>query len=155
MPAEGLLSRLARVEDERSLSALTHRYLTLADSRQWVAWSETFTEDAVFDLPNSFGLMTGRQEIFDVCVGKMEGTWAETQHLIVNADFTVDGDQARGTANLIFTGVPPGASPTDVYMMGGRYLWRFRRTDGGWRISQAWEEFIWNNGTELEAVFEP
>lgn len=151
---ESLSRRIALIEDDMALNRLIHSYLSLADSRQWVEWSETFTEDASFDLPNSFGLMRGRQEIYDTCVGKMEGTWKDTQHNIVNSNFQIDGDTATGTANIIFAAVPAGGEPSDVYLMGGRYRWKFARTAQGWRIADAWEEFFWNNGTPMKEVFE-
>lgn len=146
--------RIQKIEDNLALNKLINDYLTLADQRRWQEWSETFTEDAIFDLPNSFGIMRGRQEIYDICVGKMEGVWADTQHMIVNTDFDVAGDTAKGTANIIFTGLPTGASETEYYMMGGRYRWQFVRTASGWKIADAWEEFIWNNGTPLKSVFD-
>lgn len=147
-------ARLRLLEDERALQRLINDYLNLADQRRWTEWSDTFIEDAVFDLPNSFGLMKGRQEIYDVCVGKMEGVWDRTQHMIVNAHFDVEGDHAKGTANIIFAAVPAGAAITDYYMMGGQYRWKFVRTQAGWKIADAWEEFIWNNGTPFQTVFE-
>lgn len=148
-------ARLRHLEDKRALERLILDYLQRADARQWRAWLETFTPAANFDLPNSFGLMRGQQEIYDTCVGKMEGTWAETQHMIVNTDFDIDGDHATGTANICFAGVPAGGAPADVYTMGGRYRWRFVRTADGWKIDDAWEEFIWNNGAGPKAVFDP
>ncbi len=151
---EGLARRIALIEDDMALQRLIHSYLSLADGRHWKAWSETFTEDANFDLPNSFGLMRGRQEIYDVCVGKMDGTWKDTQHNIVNTNFCIDGDTATGTGHIIFAAIPAGGEPADVYLMGGRYRWKFSRTAEGWRISDAWEEFFWNNGAAPKVVFE-
>lgn len=148
---EALLSDLT---DKSDLKQLITDYLNLADSRRWEEWVLCFTEDAVFDLPNSFGRMEGRKNIFDVCVGAMEGTWSNTQHMIVNMDFDVDGDCAKGTANIIFVGVPADGAPTQSYMMGGKYRWQFVRTDEGWKIADAWEEFLWNNGGGMEAVFD-
>jgi hypothetical protein len=148
-----LEQRLRLQEDRQALESLINDYLTLADSTRWVEWSETFTEDAQFDLPNAFGLMRGRQEIYDTCVGKMDTAWAITQHMIVNCDFDVEGDSATGSANIIFTGVPPGGARDKSYMMGGIYRWKFVRTAAGWKIADAWEEFLWNNGTEESEIF--
>ncbi|QUT06821.1 nuclear transport factor 2 family protein [Sphingobium phenoxybenzoativorans] len=146
--------RLERLEAKADLNALVQRYVTTADRRQWREWSQCFTENAQFDLPNSFGLMKGRQEIYDICVGKMDHAWADTQHNVVSRDFKVDGDTATGSANIFFSGLPVGADPTQSYAMGGRYRWQFTRNPAGeWAIADAWEEFIWNNGSEQQAVF--
>lgn len=146
--------RLCLLEDRQALDTLIHDYLSLADARKWLEWSETFTEGANFDLPNAFGMMRGRQEIFEICVGKMDGAWDMTQHMIVNTDFAIDGDVASGSANIIFTGVPVGAGRDTPYMMGGIYRWKFARTAAGWKICDAWEEFLWNNGTEESEIFD-
>ena len=39
-------------------------------------------------------------------------------------------------------------------MMGGIYRWKFLRTPIGWKIDDAWEEFLWNNGTEESEIFD-
>ncbi len=146
--------RMRRLEDRQALEKLIDDYLTRADRREWKEWAETFTEDANFDLPNSFGLMRGRQEIHDICVGKMDEAWARTQHMIVNADFDLDGDSATGSANIIFCGLPVGGARENPYMMGGIYRWKFTRTAQGWKICDAWEEFLWNNGTQESEIFD-
>jgi len=149
-----IIARLERLEAKADLHALVQRYVTTADARQWRDWVQCFTPDAQFDLPNSFGLMKGRDEIYDVCVGKMDHVWAHTQHNVVNRDFQVDGDTASGTANIFFSGLPVDADPTESYAMGGRYRWKLTRESGGqWAMADAWEEFIWNSGSAQEAVF--
>ena len=152
--ANALEDRLRLQEDWQALARLIDDYLSLADARRWTEWSETFTEGANFDLPNAFGLMRGRKEIYDICVGKMEGAWEMTQHMIVNCDFDIHGDSATGSANIIFTGVPPGGDRAAPYTMGGIYRWKFARTPIGWKIDDAWEEFLWNNGTEESEIFD-
>lgn len=151
---DAIIARLERLEAKAGLDALIQRYAATADRREWRDWVQCFAPDARFDLPNSFGLMTGREEIYDVCVGKMDHVWAETQHNIASRDFHVDGDTASGTANILFAGLPVGADPTQCYTMGGRYRWTFvRDAAGAWTIADAWEEFIWNSGSEEQAVF--
>lgn len=149
-----IIARLERLEAKAGLDALVQRYATTADKRQWREWVRCFTPDARFDLPNAFGLMQGQDEIYEVCVGKMDHVWADTQHDIVNRDFQLDGDSAHGTANIFFAGLPKDSDPTQSYAMGGRYRWRFTRgEDGRWAMDDAWEEFIWNNGAAQQAVF--
>jgi len=156
MPDLSVEERLKRLEDEAGLKKLINTYHKRADAFDWAGWAETFTEDAVFLLPNSFGTLRGRQTIHDVCKGNMDHVYDVFQHIMINLDFEVDGsDTATGTANLIFTGLVDRAAQTKYYQSGGRYKWTFKRTPQGWRIAHAWLEFIWNNGADADQVFKP
>lgn len=136
------------------LQKLINNYHWQADHFEWAAWAASFTEDAEFDLPGTFGLMRGRQAIHDTCKGNMDHVYQTMQHVMVNLDFDIDGsDTARGHGNLIFTAVPDATKPHQYYQAGGRYTWEFRRTDGGWRISRARLDFLWNNGGDQADVF--
>ena len=146
-------AKLTYLEDQLQLRKLINVYHWRADHFDWQGWSETFTEDAVFDLPNSFGLLRGRKEIRDVCKGNMAHVYKIMQHIMVNLDFEVTGhDTATGHANLIFSGVADLNKPTEYVQSGGRYNWEFLRTKEGWRISKAHLVFLWSNGGDKESV---
>jgi len=141
-------------QDIASLHKLIDNYHWQADHFEWVAWAESFTEDCEFDLPGTFGVMRGRQQIHDICKGNMDHVYATMQHVMVNLDFDVTGtDTATGHGNLIFTAVPDATQPHQFYQAGGRYRWEFRRTPAGWRISRARLDFLWNNGGDQADVF--
>ncbi|MSR13934.1 MAG: nuclear transport factor 2 family protein [Gammaproteobacteria bacterium] len=155
MSNETLESRLQRFEDERALEKLINTYHKRADAFDWGRWAETFTEDAVFEFAGGFGVMRGRQDIHDKCKGSMDHVYNVMQHIMVNLDFEVAGSRATGTGNLIFVGISDPQKPTEFYMSGGRYRWVFARTKDGWKIAEAFLEFIWTNGADAEAVFVP
>lgn len=153
MPQQNTGYTVEQLSDHLQLEKLINTYHWRADSLDWVGWSETFTEDAVFNLPNSFGLLKGRKEILEVCRGNMAHVYKIMQHIMINLDFELTGaDSATGHANLIFTGVADPSEPTQYVQSGGRYVWEFRRTAAGWRIHKAHLDFIWNNGGDKESV---
>ncbi|MGV9915068.1 nuclear transport factor 2 family protein [Streptomyces tendae] len=82
---------------------------------------------------------------WDFCdeIVKMVGVLEHTQHHIATRSVTVDGDHA--SAELYWIAYHkvgdagwfawPWAEPGDVLVIGGRYLDRYERRDGEWRIS--------------------
>lgn len=146
--------RLKLLEDKQALAEHMNLYCKTADRFDWAAWADTFTEDSLFEFVGGFGDMRGRQVIHDTCKGNMDHVYDVMQHMMSNLDFEVDGDNATGTGNLIFTGIMDAAMPTEYYMSGGRYQWTYRRTDAGWKIARTKLEFIWNNGGDKDAVFQ-
>lgn len=143
MSLETIESRLQRIEDERAIEKLVNTYAKRADAFDWAGWSETFTEDAIFDTAGMFKLMKGRQIIHDLFKGDMDDLYENMQHVIVNLDFDVAGDCASGTGNLIFAGTMDKDQLTRCHMAGGRFTWDFVRTKGGWRFSHTRLEVLW------------
>ena len=151
---ENLEARIARLEDLDALKKVINVYHQRADRFDWNAWAESFTEDSVFVFAESFGTMTGRQQILDICRDSMDHIYGVMQHIMINLDFELTGqDTATGHGNLIFTGIPDAAKPDQFVQSGGRYDWQFRRTPDGWRIAHSQLEFIWNNGGDSDDVF--
>ena len=141
-------------DDCAQLSKLINTYHWRADHFDWEGWADSFTEDAIFDLPATFGLMRGRQQIHDICKGNMDHVYDTMQHVMVNLDFDIiDANNATGHGNLLFTAVPEATKPHQFYQAGGRYNWKFRRTQSGWRICEARLDFLWNNGGDQSDVF--
>lgn len=158
MADHGVEQRLQILEDKQALAEHMNLYCKTADRFDWAGWADTLTEDSVFEF-GDFGDMRGRdmrgrQTIHDTFKGYIDHVYAVMQHMMSNLDFEVDGDNATGTGNLIFTGIMDAAKPTEYYMSGGRYQWKYRRTDAGWRIAHTKLEFIWNNGGDKNAVFQ-
>lgn len=148
------ITAVERLEIESEVKKLMDTYCNLADSFRWEEWASCFEEDAVFDLPNTFGKLNGRIDILRKCKGSMDSIYAGMQHYIVNVCVDVcDASTAKATGNLIFVGVPDLSKPTEYYQSGGRYQWEFVKKNGKWRISNAVLDFIWNNGRDLGSVF--
>ena len=146
---------LDRLQDYVLLQKLINNYHWCADHFDWVGWANSFTDDAVFELPGTFGTLRSRSTIHDVCKNNMDHVYATMQHVMVNLDFEVTAPEAAtGHGNLLFTAVPDAAKPHAYYQAGGRYVWKFRHTADGWRICHARLDFLWNNGGDQAAVFD-
>jgi hypothetical protein len=121
--------RLNELEDQLALRKLINSYHWRADHFDWSAWADCFTEDAEFDFSGEFGVMCGRQAIHDICKDNMDHVYGEMQHVIVNLDFEVTGENtAAGHGNLIFAAQ-------------------------GWRISRARLDSLWTRGENAGDVF--
>ena len=146
--------RLNELEDQLALRKLINSYHWRADHFDWSAWADCFTEDAEFDFSGEFGVMCGRQAIHDICKDNMDHVYGEMQHVIVNLDFEVTGENtAAGHGNLIFTALADPAKPDQNFQFGGRYDWSFARTGQGWRISRARLDSLWTHGENAGDVF--
>lgn len=154
MPNQTSSEAVDRLQDQLLLAKLINSYHWCADHFDWVGWADSFTEDAEFEFAGGFGVMKGRQQIHDICKGNMDHVYDTMQHIMVNLDFEITGpDSATGHGNLIFSALPDATKPNQYYQSGGRYRWQFRRTPGGWKISRAHLEFLWNNGSDADQVF--
>lgn len=150
-----LEQRIQLIEDELALKKLMNTYQRRADEFNWAEWAETFTEDSLFEFEGGFGRMEGKQFIHDTCKAAMDPIYDDFQHYMVNLDFEIDGsDIATGTGNIIFVALTDSSKPTEIYMAGGRYRWKFARTTDGWRIKHTMLQWVWNNGQDADGVFQ-
>ncbi len=142
-------------EQIRQLTKLINTYHQRADDFDWDGWAETFVDDASFFFEHGFGQMTGRDGIKEICKSSMDPFYDLMQHIMINLDFDLTGpDTATGRANLIFTAIADEAKRDQYYQSGGRYRWDFKKTADGWRIANAYLDFLWNNGQDADNVFE-
>ncbi|MFM0757348.1 nuclear transport factor 2 family protein [Paraburkholderia strydomiana] len=139
-----LEARIKLIEDRIALEDLLARYRNLADDLKFAEWADAmFTEDAVFDIPRTvYGCQNGRGEIKANSVGNNTGSWEDTMHLMINPEFNIDGDTARGTVDMLFYAVPKGMHATSYIFDGARYAMSYRRTKDGWRISRIEAKFL-------------
>lgn len=153
MTDKSLEQRVQLIEDELALNKLVNIYHKRADEFDWAGWADTFTDDAVFEFDNGFGLMEGKQNIHDTCKAAMDHVYQDQQHIMINLYFDIDGDTATGTGNLIFAAMTDVTNPVDHYLAGGRYRWKFQRTPQGWRFKHTNLKWLWNNGADKDSVF--
>lgn len=146
--------RLEAIEFRFALEDLMLRYQQAADRHDWATWAACFTEDAVYEIPSSFGVMRGRKAIHDQCKTDMHDSFEKMQHIIVNQGYGRSGaDSARGQANFVFAATPDAKHPGQNYVCGGRYRWEFRREEGDWLISRASAEYLWHVGNATGGAF--
>ena len=153
--SENFEDRILRLEENLALEKLMNAYHWRVDQFDWDGWGECFMEDAVFEMPNLFGTLSGRNQIVSTCRDAMDHVYDEIQHVIINLDFELTGrDTAKGHGNLIFTAVENRNEPDKAYTTGGRYTWNYVKGESGWKIKHSTCLFLWNNGQDGSTVFD-
>ncbi len=149
-----LNERVEAIEFRFALEDLILRYQQAADRHDWTAWAACFTEDAIYEIPSSFGVMRGREAIHDQCKADMHDAFEKMQHIIVNQGFERSGtERAKGQANFVFAATPHARRPGKNYVCGGRYRWEFRLCESIWLISRASAEYLWHIGNATGGAF--
>jgi hypothetical protein len=141
--------RLDRLESEREIHALVHRYAELCDDAYDPdGLADLFTEDATWssrtrDGSVDFGRYEGREAIRAFFAGASKDLGPMTLHYLLapRIELTEDGVSATGTCYLLAildqrpSSSPPGSTERERVLLGGVYSHRFRRVDGRWLIS--------------------
>jgi hypothetical protein len=142
-------SRLDRLESEREIQALVHRYAELCDAAYDPdGLADLFTEDATWssrtrDGSVDFGRYEGREAIRGFFAGASNGLGPMTLHYLLapRIELADDGFSATGVCYLLAildqrpASSPPGSAARERVLLGGVYSHRFRRVDGRWLIS--------------------
>lgn len=125
MPADSVMS------DYEAIRQVALRYSRGVDRLDADLMKSAYWPDATDD----HGRFTGLGWEFADRVVDTHTRWAATMHCVMNhaIEIDADGDQARGEIYNITYLVPPDGGPWSVWL--GRYLDRYERRDGEWRIS--------------------
>lgn len=126
--------------DKQALHEIAMRYSRAIDRRDPVLLASVYHDDA-HDEHGTF--FDGPASAFVANLEKTMAVFEVSQHMIGNASYRLDGDAAEG--ELYFTAyhrtVPPDPRHETVR---GRYLDRYERRSGEWRIScrrLVWDSF--------------
>ncbi len=132
--------RLLRLEDIESIKQLKARYCALCDANYDAdGLAELFTEDAVWDGGNTFGLAQGREGIRKHFAGASSRVTI-ARHQVMNPIVEVDGDQATGHW-LLFQPCTNagrdagGAIVEEAVWLAATYADTYRREAAGWLIA--------------------
>ena len=130
-------TQLDRVEEllaRDEIRAVVMRLARATDRRDPAEIRACYHPDAIDD----HGAFKGTGAEFAEWVPATLAIFEATQHFLGNHDCLVTGDVATGetycTAHHIFPGSDPGGARDSV--MGLRYLDRFERRDGVWKIAR-------------------
>jgi hypothetical protein len=155
--------------DKQEISEIVLRYARGIDRLDWELVASCFHEDGVVD--SSF-FKHGAQELYAARLAGDDrehlGSWADlSAHYVLNCLVSVDGDTAGGETYCVALHrtrkrdeeipVPiddpgrPGGSDGEErdVVIGLRYIDRFDRRDGTWKITR--REFVWE-WTRVDAV---
>ncbi|HEX9832168.1 MAG TPA: nuclear transport factor 2 family protein [Mycobacterium sp.] len=117
--------------DRDEIVALTIRYATAIDSRQYELLSTVFTADADLDY-GEVGHWTGATEVTEFMDRAHAGA-ANTLHRMSNQVIAVDGDSATARTYVDALILGPDGSGVNAI---GYYDDEVARTSNGWRISK-------------------
>jgi len=131
-------------DDTHLIEKLVRHYQRTVDSFDWDIWIQCFAEDGIFNTPNLFGMMVGRDEIYSTCKNNVDSAYELLQHHITNLDIEIlDGENALAYADLILVGVPDKLSPESYDMSGGRYKFVFKKINSVWKILRIDLDILW------------
>lgn len=127
-----LAERVQRLEDIEAIKALKARYCARCDDGyDSDGIAELYTEDAVWDGGNTFGVREGREAIRKHFEGAASRV-SIARHHVMNPVIEVDGDTAAGQWLLFQPCTDRGID--GAVWLAATYYDQYRRVDGRWLI---------------------
>ena len=129
--------------DKQAIYELSCRYMRGLDRLDADSLLSVFWEDAYCE----YGFMNGDAPTFIVFAISALRDHASNQHMIGNTLIDVEGDEAFG--EVYFHAYHKVKSDTgfDDLMVAGRYLDRYERRDGVWKMAYRSERVDWSRTT--------
>jgi len=116
--------------DKQALHELNTRYARGSDRSDLDLLQSAFHADATIDV----GAFVGSAQDFCVAVTTINPGMDRSAHMITNEFFSVDGDTATGESYVFaITKILVDGKKIDQFV-NGRYVDRFSKRDGEWRI---------------------
>ena len=129
-----LAAEVRELVDRQAIVDLVHAYALHFDNNEPDEVAALFTADATVDYGPEMPTIVGAAAISAAISKGLERTFAATSHHLSNVQITLDGsDAAHGCAYVYAWHRYVDGSPDGE--LWGRYVYRFARTRGGWRIS--------------------
>jgi hypothetical protein len=136
---------LQEMSDRLAIEELLVRYCYAVDDRDWNAYRNIFTVDAVLDDTVTGGVRSGVQEH----VAYMKRALAKiliSQHAISTILLDIRGDKASARVHCSCPMVVDlGQGRKHVFFQGLWYRDKLVRTPEGWRVSELVEEGYWTH----------
>ncbi|HLW70778.1 MAG TPA: nuclear transport factor 2 family protein [Candidatus Binataceae bacterium] len=141
---------LQELLDKQACVELVQRYSRALDWLDDDALKTVFWPDAEID----FGFFKGRGDQFSVEVMKVEHSLVRRWHMTASPLVRVSGDVAEGECYGLAAGIAmrDGRAVHDIF--GGRYLDRFARRGGEWRIARRIYVADWQRSFDADAAAE-
>jgi len=136
---------LQEMSDRLEIQDLLARYSFAIDERDWDALDRVFTPDARIDYSETGGAKGSFAEIKAWLPGALE-RFPKFQHLVATTRLDFAGDTANSRTILFNPMVHRDDSGAEqVFFIGLWYRDRLVRTDGGWRITDRYEEMAYSH----------
>ena len=145
--------RIAKIEDELAIRKTVYNYAFRQDQRNIDAFLETLTDDILFTFRGWALELRGKKELKPYFLEQIFATHEYHMHQITNLNIQVNGESADGEAYLLVQS-SCGGEPQEA---GIRYVFRFRKENMQWRLSEIHCEVIFWNGSlapEDESIYE-
>lgn len=153
-----------RLEDREAIRDIITAYAHAIDRRRWEMMERLFHADARF----AFGTVTGDWRSFVEQARALIDPCLATQHQLGQVMFAFEGDTSCHTETYMTAmhTIPAGYPMPEVFpdrgkiysaVVAGRYVDRFEKRGGEWRIAQRtglydWREFREEEGVDLSDV---
>ncbi len=147
---ENSSAALQELLDKQACGELVQRYSRALDWLDDEALKTVFWPEAEID----FGFFKGRGDEFSVAVMKVEHSLVRRWYMTTNPLVRVTGDVAEGESYGLAAGIAmrEGRAVHDIF--GGRYLDRFTRRGGEWRIARRVYVADWQRSFDADAAAE-
>lgn len=116
--------------DKFALQQLVWAYCHGIDRRDYALVRSLYHDDAIDDHGPMF---YGNPDEYVAWLPSMLANWDATSHVISNALFIVDGDEANGEVFVEAYHRTHAPDPREI-VAGGRYLDEYKKRDGIWRF---------------------
>ena len=140
-----LSASLARLEDRQAILDLIYLYCRGLDRLDEATLRSVYHDDAVDD--RGEGLFVGAaHEMATYALDQLRRNFTASQHFIGNVLIDFDGDAAFGESyfHAYHRYAERPDKPTMELVMAGRYLDRFERRDGVWKIAHRKMAMDWS-----------
>ncbi len=134
--------------DKQAIYEVVARYARGIDRFDWDLVRSCFHEGAM----DEHGVFTGPIEAFIPWVREELGKMTLSQHLITNPLIDLDGDRAQSeTYVTAYHRLPPKGEgePDRDFVVGARWIDRFERREGTWRIGHRRVVWEWSTATPV------
>jgi uncharacterized protein (TIGR02246 family) len=131
------------VSEQDAIRATIEAYFSAVDRRDWVAYGQCFTADAVFELSHhSTEIVSGREAIVERAERRMNRP--VSNHLLSNMHARAAAGRATATTHAIAHLAVPRAGGDVIVVRRNLYVYELvHEGDGRWRISRRRHEPLW------------
>jgi hypothetical protein len=143
--------RISAMLDKQDCIELVHRMARAIDRCDGELVNQLFHPDATDD----HGSYKGTAKDFVPWVMEVLSGMRRTQHMIGNILINLDGDRAYGESYFIAHHAIPAENGSDNFMIAaGRYLDRFERRNGEWRMAHRGAVYDWSSITQSTDIWD-
>jgi len=148
-----------RLEDREEIRDVINAYAHAIDRRRWEIMQHLFHDDATF----GFGTVTGDWRAFVDQARALIDPCLATQHQLGQILFGFEGEDICHTETYMTAmhTIPAGYPVPEIFpdkgkpysaVIAGRYVDRFERRDGAWRIASRQGLYDWREFRVVEGV---